>query len=99
MKRKYVLKTGRDCNGSFQAESRGDCKLRKDAAAPELIIGADTVVAKDGVILGKPKDEEDAYRMLSMLQGDSHKVYTGVTFILRKEAKVQVHSFLKRPKS
>ena len=73
-------------------------KLRKDAAAPELIIGADTVVAKDGVILGKPKDEEDAYRMPSMLQGDSHKVYTGVTFILRKEAKVQVHSFFEETK-
>lgn len=60
---------------------------------PELIIGADTVVAKDGIILGKPKDEEDAYRMLSMLQGTGHKVYTGVTFILRKESGAQMHSF------
>ncbi len=42
-----------------------------------LVIGADTVVAKDGVILGKPKDEEDAFNMLSMLQGKSHQVYTG----------------------
>ena len=67
--------------------------LRSKEAVPELIIGADTVVAKDGVILGKPKDEEDAYRMLSMLQGDVHKVYTGVTFIWRKETGVQVHSF------
>lgn len=67
--------------------------LRSKEAVPELIIGADTVVAKDGIILGKPKDEEDAYRMLSMLQGDSHKVYTGVTLIWRKETGVQVHSF------
>ncbi len=66
---------------------------REQEAVPELIIGADTVVAKDGVILGKPKDEADAYRMLSMLQGSSHKVYTGVTFILREEAGIRVHSF------
>lgn len=71
-------------------------QLRKDAAEPEAIIGADTVVAKDGVIFGKPKDEEDAYRMLSMLQGDRHNVYTGVTFILRKESEARVHSFFEK---
>lgn len=68
--------------------------LRNREEKPELIIGADTIVVKDGEILGKPKDEEDAYRMLSMLQGDSHKVYTGVTFILRKESGLQTHSFV-----
>ena len=68
-------------------------KQRGKEPVPELIIGADTVVAKDGIILGKPKDEEDAYRMLSMLQGTSHKVYTGVTFILRKESGIKTHSF------
>ena len=47
-----------------------------------LIIGADTVVAYDGQILGKPKDEEDAKRMLSMLSGNTHSVYTGVTLCL-----------------
>ena len=46
-----------------------------------VIIGADTVVAFDGKVLGKPKDEEDAYRMLSMLSGNHHQVYTGVTVI------------------
>ena len=44
-----------------------------------LVIGADTVVACDGEILGKPADREDAVRMLRMLQGRSHHVYTGVT--------------------
>ena len=48
----------------------------------ELIIGADTVVCYEDEILGKPKDAEDAYRMLSLLQGKSHKVYTGVTLLL-----------------
>lgn len=52
-----------------------------DADAPCLVIGADTVVALDGIILGKPKDEADAFRMLKMLQGRAHEVYTGVTLI------------------
>lgn len=47
----------------------------------KVIIGADTVVAYNGEILGKPKDEEDAFRMLSMLSGKSHEVYTGVTVV------------------
>jgi phosphoglycolate phosphatase len=45
-----------------------------------LVIGADTIVACDGVILGKPADEKDAGRMLRLLSGRSHEVYTGVTF-------------------
>ncbi len=46
-----------------------------------LVIGADTVVSIEGEILGKPKDPEDAVRMLSMLSGKEHQVYTGVTMI------------------
>ena len=46
-----------------------------------LVIGADTIVAIDGMILGKPKNEEDAYGMISRLQGNMHQVYTGVTIL------------------
>ena len=46
-----------------------------------LVIGADTVVAYENQILGS-EDEEDARRMLSMLSGKTHSVYTGVTFVL-----------------
>lgn len=49
-----------------------------------MIIGADTVVAASGRILGKPKDAGDAVRMLKMLQGKEHEVLTGVTLILKK---------------
>lgn len=45
-----------------------------------VVIGADTVVAYEGEIMGKPKDEEDACRMLGLLQGKVHQVYTGVAF-------------------
>lgn len=44
-----------------------------------LVIAADTVVVIDGKILGKPADRSDAARMLRMLGGRTHEVYTGVT--------------------
>lgn len=45
-----------------------------------IIIGADTMVFK-GEKLGKPKDKDDAYRMIDLIQGDSHKVITGVAIL------------------
>lgn len=47
--------------------------------APQLVVAADTIVALDGEILGKPKDAADAVRMLRELSGRTHEVYTGVT--------------------
>ena len=46
-----------------------------------VILAADTVVAIDGEILGKPKDENDAFLMLSRLSGNTHQVYTGVAIV------------------
>jgi septum formation protein len=43
-----------------------------------FILGSDTIVDKDGMILEKPKSEEDARRMLSLLSGSWHEVHTGV---------------------
>ena len=51
------------------------------------VLGADTVVAVDAAILGKPKDEEDAAKMLRLLSGRKHFVYTGVA-ILDSEEKI-----------
>lgn len=47
----------------------------------DVVIGADTVVAIDGKILGKPSDNENARQMLKMLSGKTHSVFTGVTII------------------
>ncbi len=52
-----------------------------------LIISADTVVSVDDEILGKPIDKEDARRMISLLSGKVHQVYTGVTLSLNGETK------------
>ena len=48
-------------------------------APSDTVIAADTVVALDGRILGKPADTEDAARMLRLLSGRQHAVFTGVT--------------------
>lgn len=62
-----------------------------------LVIGADTVVAYENQILGKPKDEEDARRMLSMLSGKTHSVYTGVTFVfIDKAGRTGEHCFYEK---
>lgn len=53
----------------------------------DTVIGADTVVAADGRILGKPADREDAYNMLKMLSGKWHSVFTGITVIKPTETK------------
>lgn len=57
---------------------RGQERNERETA---LIIGADTIVVCDGKIMGKPKDEEAAYRMLKSLSGRSHSVWTGVTVL------------------
>ena len=57
-----------------------------------VVIGADTVVALDGQIMGKPKDRADCVRMLSALSGREHEVYTGVALVVNG----QTESFYER---
>lgn len=47
----------------------------------DIIIGADTIVVINNEILGKPRDDEEAYLMLSKLSGQTHEVYSGVCLI------------------
>lgn len=62
-----------------------------------LVIGADTVVAYGDKILGKPKDEENAREMLSLLSGNTHSVYTGVTCVfISADGKTGEHSFYEK---
>ena len=57
------------------------------------VIGADTVVAYQGEILGKPTDQEEALAMLSMLADRTHQVYTGVCLIHMKGEKKYTRTF------
>lgn len=58
-----------------------------------LVLGADTVVACDGKILGKPADTEAAAAMLIMLQGRGHEVYTGVTILYEENGERKTLTF------
>ena len=55
----------------------------EDVTDFDVVIGADTVVAVDHQILGKPVDHDDAANMIGMLKGRVHQVYTGVTLIVK----------------
>ena len=67
------------------------CELSAQKAAEILektegavvVLGADTIVAHNGRILGKPIDAEDAKRMIASYAGDTHEVFTGVTVLVR----------------
>ena len=60
-----------------------------EKAQPEnIIIGSDTAVVDGNSILGKPKDGEDAARMLKQLRGHTHQVYTGVAFYRVSDGKM-----------
>lgn len=72
---------------SYIAESLSVRKARavyeqyKMSGSSNIVIGSDTIVVYRGEVLGKPVNEEDSYRMLKLLQGDVHQVYSGIACI------------------
>lgn len=66
-----------------QASAKASAVLESvgDSDEETIVIGSDTVVVTDEEILGKPCDEEDARRMLTVLSGRTHRVYTGVAIL------------------
>ncbi|MBP1995922.1 Maf family protein [Paenibacillus eucommiae] len=54
---------------------------RSHSEPSAVVIGSDTIVVFDGQVLGKPVDEEDSFRMLSALQGNTHEVFSGVACV------------------
>nr|XP_058906659.1 probable bifunctional dTTP/UTP pyrophosphatase/methyltransferase protein isoform X2 [Kogia breviceps] len=66
---------------AYAVETAKQKALEKDLRAPDVVIGADTIVVVGAVILEKPVDKQDAYRMLSRLNGKEHSVFTGVAIV------------------
>ena len=69
------------------------CRQVKDC----IVIGSDTIVAFGGDIMGKPRDREDAARMLQELSGNTHQVYSGVTVLEVKDGEIRKrHTFFEK---
>lgn len=72
-------------------------RLEAEGEDDFAVIGADTVVSFMNHVMGKPKDKEDACRMLGNLQGNVHQVYTGVTICYKQKGMPSMfHTFFER---
>lgn len=67
--------------------TRKACSVASDMNEEIIVIGADTMVALDGQVMGKPKNEQDAKAMVKKLQGKKHQVYTGVCAVVKETGK------------
>ena len=63
--------------------------VKENLEEPAIIIAGDTVVVFEDEILGKPKNEEDAFNMLKKLSGKTHRVYSGVVVINTENNKIE----------
>ncbi len=66
----------------IQASIAKACAVEKNCP-DAIVIAADTIVVVDGKILGKPRDKKEAFKMLKLLSGRAHYVYTGLTVTRR----------------
>ncbi|XP_061697262.1 probable bifunctional dTTP/UTP pyrophosphatase/methyltransferase protein [Syngnathoides biaculeatus] len=76
----YAVETAKQ--KALEVARRMPCNHLK---TPDIVIAADTIVTVDGMILEKPRDKQDAYRMLSSLSGKEHSVFTGVAVVLCRD--------------
>lgn len=89
---KFVCRPADCAEITFQQEKNPVSLVRQNAVLKaiaaviednkdEVVLGADTVVACDGQIYGKPKDDKEAFSMLKNLSGRTHQVYTGIALV------------------
>lgn len=78
-----ALKKAQNVAGQLEASAEAKNTEAVDLKSKgAVIIAADTIVYKDGEIMGKPADKDDAYRMLDRLRNDFHYVATGVALLV-----------------
>ena len=94
-KRTMALAEGKALSG-YREVTAGESESTGGAQAPAVVIGADTMVACAGKILGKPKSREEAEAMIRLLQGRVHEVYTGVSLVWGDGDKPRKKTFFER---
>jgi nucleoside triphosphate pyrophosphatase len=75
-----------DEQGDPAAVAEANARRKAEAVAGDLVLGADTVVALDGVVYGKPRDEAQAREYLGALNGRTHEVVGAIALVGRIEA-------------
>ena len=83
---------------SFQKASEIFHKILTDSDDQLVVIGSDTVVSYNHKILGKPVDKADAAKMVSLLSGNDHDVFSGVTVFYTEEGKERSFTFSEQTK-
>lgn len=79
------------------AKQKAEDVASKVKAPGKIILGADTIVAFGDKVMGKPSDKEEAFTMISMLENDTHQVYTGVSLsYLNTNGQICSHVFYEK---
>lgn len=60
-----------------------------ETSGDRIVIGADTMIIKNGILYGKPKDKDDAIKMLKMLKNTEHKAITSICVLVEKNGKYE----------
>ena len=97
-KKEEIITTHKPSEVVMELSLQKAMDIAEQSEVGSIVIGADTVVAYDGKILGKPKDTTDAKRMLRMLSGNTHSVYTGVTIIKKDNNGITKETFYQETK-
>jgi septum formation protein len=85
----YVTRLAREkAEAVFRELTTASLKPEENGKPSLVVLGADTTVALDNIILGKPEDAADAVRMLRLLSGRTHRVITGVAVVTAKGTEV-----------
>lgn len=79
-------------------EEYKDNVVNNNLQQSRIIIAADTIVSIDDMILGKPKDRQEAFDMINRIQGREHSVYTGVTLLIFNYDKYDIKTFYEETK-
>ena len=79
------------------AKQKAEDVVRKVNQTGKVVLGADTIVAFDNKVMGKPVNEEDAFSMISLLENATHQVYTGVSLsYLKQDGEICSHVFYEK---